>query len=442
MAGIATIRTHCSGGELFGVGARQAGYTHIDGFEIEAKIAAVARLNGFAVRTADVCQVDYSALPDADHLHTSPSCKRASRANTNQGETSDDLAVADSVCRAIRAHAGRTFTLENVIEYRWFESFDRIVETLKQCGFLFRVVAKGGEKPSWRESTPLWNDCGEFVDAADFGVPQNRKRLILRAVRGVERLPGLRPTHSKRGGILLEKWNGWYSAIADIIDDLPDTTPAKWQLARMPQELRESILIGQGGYEGRIGMFSTNEPAPTITANRNHQQIRAYLLGDQRAGSSDGIQVRAGDEPALTVRSLGVSGGSAPRAYIVSAGSNGHHDSVPIRDSDEPVMTVLPNGIGRMRAYLLDGDNASRLSGEPTVRAVDEPAMSIRASRVSAHRAVVGGRWVRMTIHPLGRFQTVPDDYIGLTPQINGNGVPCLLARRIMESLRGVYADA
>lgn len=82
-----TFRTHCSGGELFGVGARQAGYRHIDGFEIDAKIAAVARLNGFDVHTSDVCQVEYTTLPPADHFHTSPSCKRASRANTNQGLT-------------------------------------------------------------------------------------------------------------------------------------------------------------------------------------------------------------------------------------------------------------------------------------------------------------------------------------------------------------------
>ena len=53
-----TLRTLCSGGELFGVGARAAGYTHVDGYEIEPKIAAVARLNGFDVRAADVCALD------------------------------------------------------------------------------------------------------------------------------------------------------------------------------------------------------------------------------------------------------------------------------------------------------------------------------------------------------------------------------------------------
>lgn len=64
-----------------------------------------------------------------------------------------------------------------------------------------------------------------------------------------------------------------------------------------------------------------------------------------------------------------------------------------------------------------------------------EPAMTLRGGRVSAHRAYVG-RWVRLTVQALGRFQTVPDSYKGLTAEVNGNGVPVLLAQRIMESLR------
>mgnify|MGYP000957941497 CR=1 FL=1 len=50
--------------------------------------------------------------------------------------------------------------------------------------------------------------------------------------------------------------------------------------------------------------------------------------------------------------------------------------------------------------------------------------------------AYTAGRWVRMTVQALGRFQTVPDDYVGLTPEINGNGVPCEQARQIMLSVR------
>lgn len=362
-----TLRTHCSGGELFGIGARAAGYTHLDGFEINPKIAAVARANGFDVHTADVCGVDYASLPPSDHLHTSPSCKRASRANINAGETDEDLAVADSVCRAIRAHAGRTFSLENVIGYRWFESYDRIVQTLKDCGFVFRVVDKGGDAPTWRDERPTWNDAGEFVDAADFGVPQNRKRLILRAVRGPGRVPGLRPTHSARGGVLLDRWRGWYGAIEDLIDSLPETTPARWQLARLPIRTVTTDIVGGG--------------------NTQLAQVESHA--------------RTADLPMFTV-----SAGDGVRKAAA--------------------------------AYLLNDQNAGQEWGKG-YRETDGPACTISAS-VTGMRAYTAGRWVRLTIQALSRFQTVPDDYLGLTAEINGNAVPPLLSQRIMESLLPVYA--
>lgn len=435
-----TFRTHCSGGELFGVGARQAGFAHIDGFEIDPKIAAVARLNGFDVQATDVCDVDYASLVPVDHAHTSPSCKRASRANTNQGETADDLAVADSVVRMIHAHQGRTFSLENVIEYRWFESFDRICQALTACGFLFRVVAKGGERPAWRDSVPIWNDAGEFVDAADFGVPQNRKRLILRAARGVARLPGLRPTHSKRGGILLEPWNGWYGAIADLIDDLPATTPAKWQLARMPAELRETLLIGANGFDGTVVQARPDQPSFTITANGNHAQIRAFLMAGARSPSGDHLITRSDDEPATTVVSAD-GGRIVTRAFIIGGGNTGWEKvSSQARPAHEPMFTVRAGSHSPERAFLLQSQNTSQEWGKG-YREGSEPSPTVIAVSRPSHqpRAYAGGRWVRMTIHPLGRFQTVPDSYVGLTPEINGNGVPSLLARRIVESLRGVY---
>lgn len=432
---MSTFRTLFSGGELFGIGARQAGYTHLDGYEIDPSIAAVARLNGFDVRVADVCDIDYDSLPPADHLHASPSCKTASQANTKAGETDGDRAVAGAICRAIAAHQGRSFTLENVPGYRWFESFDRICATLKATGFIFRVVPKGGEKPAWRESTPLWNDAGEFIDAADFGVPQNRKRLYLRAVRGLDRVPGLRPTHGRRGGILLAHWIGWYAAIADLIDTLPETTPAPWQRARLPAELRETLLVGPSGFDGTVVAAGEAEPSFTVTAAGNHSQWRAFLLGDQSAGHGAGVQVAEADAPAFTVRSSDHNG--FPRAYLCGGGNTqlAQADS-HARAADEPAFTLRDGRNGSPeRAYLLDGDNARADDRCASVRAGVEPAITVRGGRNSAHRAYVG-RWVRLTVQALGRLQTVPDSYIGLTAEINGNGVACLLAQRIMESLR------
>ncbi len=365
-----TFRTLCSGGELFGVGARAAGWTHVDGYEIDPAIGRVAQLNGFDVRAADVTRINYETLRPVDHLHASPSCKTAG------GETADDLAVADAICRAIRAHQGRTFSLENVWAYRNYESFACILATLHDCGFGVHFA---------------------HVNSADLGVPQTRKRLILRAVRGVERVPGLRPTHGKRCGILLARWRGWYAAIADILHTLPPTEPAPWQLARLPAELRESMLVSNAKTEYGDGQRDADEPALAVTTQQVGR-MRAYLVQSKNSSQQWGDGTRDEDEPAFSIVT-DRKPSHAPKAYIVG------------------------------------GDNGRADTGEPTMRRADEPAMTIRGTRTPAHRAYTSGRWVRMTVQALGRFQTVPDSYIALTPEINGNGVPCLLAQAIMESL-------
>lgn len=381
-----TLRTLFSGGELFGVGAQQAGYTHADGYELEPKIAAVAQLNGFDVRVADVCAVDYAALPTVNHLHASPSCKNASNANQKgvdengdplPRETEQDLACADAVCRAIAAHQGETFTLENVYGYRTFQSFDRIREALRAADFSYEY----------------WH-----LTAADYGVPQTRKRLILIARRGLCRIQRPNPTHRDGGDMFHPPWIGWYAAIEDILHTLPPTTPAPWQEARLPAELRESMLVSNAKTEYGDGLRDADEPALAVTT----QQVGRL------------------------------------RAYIVGGGNTqlGQVDSFA-RPEDAPMFTVSASDGARKvaAAYLLNSENAGSEWGRG-YREGDEPAFTIAHGSGTSPRAYSAGRWVRMTVQALGRFQTVPDDYVGLTPEINGNGVPCELARQIMLSVK------
>jgi DNA (cytosine-5)-methyltransferase 1 len=107
----------------------------------------------------------------------------------------------------------------------------------------------------------------DHVNAADYGVPQTRRRLILRASRGL--LPHLPPP---------VPWVGWYAAIEDLLPTLPESKLAPWQLARLPQELRGSVLVA--------GLLNTDctrltardgdEPSFTVTTSHNQKDVRAW----------------------------------------------------------------------------------------------------------------------------------------------------------------------
>lgn len=192
-----TFRTLFSGGELFGIGARQAGWQHMDGYEIDPRIAAVARLNGFDVRAADVCDVDYESLAPVDHLHASPSCKHASQANTGAGETEEDLAAAGAVCRAIRAHRGRTFSEEDLFEpvtwgYAVMASGDSYRRKLADGRV--KVSNRGATVQSVAKAIRLQGLPTDFLSKAPFtvegkqrvignGVPLPLGRAVAKAVR-------------------------------------------------------------------------------------------------------------------------------------------------------------------------------------------------------------------------------------------------------------------
>ena len=138
-----------------------------------------------------------------------------------------------------------------------------------------------------------------------------------------------------------------------------------------------------------MGVSYGNEPTRALTIS-NSLSWRAFIIGDQKGQMADE------NRPAFTVRAQS-TGGAAPRAFIIP-GSNAN--SFSVRDDDEPIRTV---------------ESVNRPGNVP--------------------RAYANGRVVKMTVQALGRFQTVPDTYKGLTVKINGNGVPCLMAQKILETL-------
>lgn len=275
-----TFATLFSGGGGADLGLMAAGLRPLRAVEYDAKIAGVYADNfSNAPIVADVRGVDYTALPRADWLHASPVCTRASVANAGAVESPEDIETAAAAVRAITAARPRVVTIENVWQYRKFEAFRAICAGLDRLGYMWTV---------------------DHVNAADLGVPQTRKRLMLRAVRGGLLPPLPAPV----------RWIGWYEAIADLIPDLPDSELAPWQLARMPGGSR-SLLFGNHPHtvSGARSFVPENEPIFAVSAQYLGRARAVLLDGDNTSGPGrDGSPVRVpGDQPAFTIRSTRAS---------------------------------------------------------------------------------------------------------------------------------------
>lgn len=230
-----TFASLFSGGGGADIGALQAAYTPLWAVEYDAAIAAwhTRNLPDAQMLVAPVQNVDYNALPRVDWLHASPPCPNFSNAKIGGTETELDIEMARGTARAIREQRPPVFSLENVYGYRDSVSCALIVQALRELNY----------------DVQWWN-----LNAADYGVPQTRCRLFLVARRD-GRVVRPAATHCQGGradmfGGLLP-WLDWYEAIQDIIDTLPDSEFAPWQLARLPADVRESVLLdGQANTNG------------------------------------------------------------------------------------------------------------------------------------------------------------------------------------------------
>jgi len=382
-----TFASIFSGGELAGIGAMQAGYTPVWGVEMDAAIAKVAERNVRSKIIVSRAQdIDYSKLQRVDRLHASPVCVNASQAKQDGKETEEDISQARSIERALIALSPSDFSLENVWNYRNFESFRIVLNCLQTLNYQFN----------------FWH-----LNSADFGVPQTRKRLILLASKNSRPQKPV-GTHTKNPQPSLfgtmPRWIGWYEAIEDLIPTLPESKFAEWQLKKLSGLGSNTLITEQydmpSGCDDRAPVCLPSDiPASTVLAN-HAGKFRAFIVP---GGNESSFRPRFTDEPSQTIGDV--------------------------------------NRVGnRPRAFIVDGKPAN-YAGDLQIIKADEPVVPITATQ-SQHpfRAWLSkGRVVSMTPRALARFQSIPDSYDlpeknSLACRIIGNAVPPLLMQRIIES--------
>ena len=229
------------------------------------------------------------------------------------------------------------------------------------------------------------------MNFANYGVPQTRSRLILIAHQEYQpRIPT--PTHAPSSGLFLEPWNSWYAAIEDLLDTLPESKFAQWQLDLLEKKGYNAAQIKKDFYLS-VGTDSRprfkDQPATTVTTSRNqYTSQKALLMVNQKTSRTS---PRDSDQPALTVTSSKMH-----KAFLVDGAPGKHQTTITVRKQDQPSFTTTASQNHRpVRAWL-------------------------ESSRV-----------VKMTVRANARFQSFPDDYVlperkALAQKGVGNAVPPL----------------
>lgn len=393
---------------LVDIALKQAGFDVV-GVELIDEIAEVNRANGGNCLTADLLGIIPPAEGSYDLMHFSPPCPSFSPARSKKSkqniyqrisdlarfqvllnsEGEIDLQLSRKICRFIRVCKPPYFTLENVWAYRNALSFANI----------WYALLEGGYSVGW------WH-----LNAADYGDPQSRRRMVLIARRdgGTPQKPW--PTHSKNGDMFTGPWTGWFEAIEDLIPGLPASQFAPWQEDGMPDELKTFLMMtgntSRNGIDNKSGrgILDKDRPANTVTAGLEGVP-RTFLLGQGKRSKPKDKAL-----PADTVTSNGNQTGV--KAFIVgqnygSPNTTNGQRKLSIRDMTDPIFTI-----------------------------------EAQSNRLNTRACLQSGHVVSMTPRCLARFQSFPDwfelpDNRALAVRGIGNAMPLGLGRAmIKETIR------
>lgn len=194
----------------------------------------------------DIALVDAADIPNCDIIIGGFPCQGFSVANVKRHVDDERNVLYKQLIRIIEAKKPKFFLAENV------KGLTNLAK-----GAVFQMILSDFRALGYQVDSRILN-------AADFGVPQTRQRVIIVGVRNdvdfTYDFPC--PTHSKTGADGLPKWVSVSKALAGIPD--PD------QPNDLPNHEYSKYKLNFNGYLGHR-QLDPEKPAPTVTARGDNK---------------------------------------------------------------------------------------------------------------------------------------------------------------------------
>jgi DNA (cytosine-5)-methyltransferase 1 len=259
-----------AGGLAFGFQQARRGFEPIFAVEIESAAARTFKAN-FGCEVVDGPIQNVLRFPDAEVIIGGPPCQGFSPLGRDRDDKSRALLneLWQEYLRAVRQVMPLAFVIENVPEFQKSEQFEMLLATLKRVKALRRYRFKFG-----------------VLNAADYGVPQRRKRGVFIATLDKEPSWPPKPTHGpdspKRTA---------YKTVRDAIGDLPlRPTERDLHIGRNPRpsSLERYKAVPEGGNRFDLG--------------RNRPDLYPDCWANKPSGTTDVFGRLWWDRPAFTIR--------------------------------------------------------------------------------------------------------------------------------------------
>ena len=232
-------------------GAAAAGATIVGGIdawslatEVFADNFPSAQVSVGTVEKQEPCRI-VDQVGEIDLLLASPDCTHHSCARGRRPRSDSSRDLAFQVVRYARAMAPRWIVIENVVQMRSWSRYGELLAALRDAGY--RLVE-------------------HVLDAADYGVPQRRRRLFLLCDREADppsripRRPGRKPSAAR----VLDRPGTWRCSRLDN-ERRASATLARAQRAATAMGGDSSFLIVYYGNDGAGGWQPLTVPLRTVT---------------------------------------------------------------------------------------------------------------------------------------------------------------------------------